>query len=283
MYDLMIVGSGPAGISAALTAKARNINFIWFGSRSLSTKVEKAEKIMNYPGLIAVTGRQMQEIFLKQIDEAGIEITEKKVDSIYDMGGYYAAGANGDIYEAKTVLMTTGMASTKEIDGESRLLGCGVSYCATCDGGLYKDKEIAVVCTNAKYEEEVEYLADIASKVYLFTTYKDAGVDRPNVVKYFGMPKSVLGEIRVEAVEYKEEKIPVSGVFFLKDSINPGVLLSGLEIKDGHIVVNREQETNLSGCYAAGDCTGTPYQYTKAVGEGNVAVHSILKYIKENK
>ncbi len=86
MYDLMIIGSGPAGISAALTAKARNLDFIWFGSRALSTKIEKAEKIMNYPGLSAVTGSEMQAAFLKQIDDCGITITEAQVNSIYDCG-----------------------------------------------------------------------------------------------------------------------------------------------------------------------------------------------------
>ena len=141
MYDLMIIGSGPAGISAALTAKARNLNFIWFGSRALSTKIEKAEKIMNYPGLPAVTGSEMQSVFLKQIDDCGITITESQVNSIYDCGGYFAAGADNEIYEAKAVIMTVGMTTTREIEGEARLLGCGVSYCATCDGALYKNKE----------------------------------------------------------------------------------------------------------------------------------------------
>ena len=145
MYDLMIIGSGPAGISAALTAKARNLNFIWFGSRALSTKIEKAEKIMNYPGLPAVTGSEMQSVFLKQIDDCGITITESQVNSIYDCGGYFAAGADNEIYEAKAVIMTVGMTTTREIEGEARLLGCGVSYCATCDGAFFKNKTVAVV------------------------------------------------------------------------------------------------------------------------------------------
>ena len=128
MYDLMIIGSGPAGISAALTAKARNLNFIWFGSRALSTKIEKAEKIMNYPGLPAVTGSEMQSGFLKLIEDCGITITESQVNSIYNCGGYFAAGADNEIYEAKAVIMTVGMTTTREIEGEARLLGCGVRH-----------------------------------------------------------------------------------------------------------------------------------------------------------
>ena len=88
MYDLLIIGSGPAGISAALSARARNLDFLWFGSRALSPKITKAERVMNYPGLPAVAGPEMRDAFLRQIDGLGIEIREERVNSIYDMGGY---------------------------------------------------------------------------------------------------------------------------------------------------------------------------------------------------
>ena len=87
MYDLLIIGSGPAGVSAALSAEARHLDFLWFGSRSLSPKIEKAECIMNYPGLPKVTGTEMRDAFLSQIDGLGIKIREERVNSIYDMGG----------------------------------------------------------------------------------------------------------------------------------------------------------------------------------------------------
>lgn len=283
MYDLMIIGSGPAGISAALTAKARNLNFIWFGSRALSTKIEKAEKIMNYPGLPAVTGSEMQSVFLKQIDDCGITITESQVNSIYDCGGYFAAGADNEIYEAKAVIMTVGMTTTREIEGEARLLGCGVSYCATCDGALYKNKDIAVICASPKFEDEVTFLAGLANHIYLFTPYKETTLQYDNITHFNGLPASVDGDKKVASVTFKGEAIPVSGTFFLKDSINPGVLLSGLDMAGGHIIVDRTQKTNIDGVYAAGDCTGRPYQYAKAVGEGNVAVHSVLDYLKKHK
>lgn len=283
MYDLMIIGSGPAGISAALTAKARNLNFIWFGSRALSTKIEKAEKIMNYPGLPAVTGSEMQSVFLKQIDDCDITITEAQVNSIYDCGGYFAASADNEIYEAKSVIMTVGMTTTREIEGEARLLGCGVSYCATCDGALYKNKDIAVICASPKFEDEVTFLAGLANHIYLFTPYKETELKCDNITHYHGFPASVDGDKKVASVTFKGEAIPVNGAFFLKDSINPGVLLSGLDMAGGHIIVDRTQKTNIDGVYAAGDCTGRPYQYAKAVGEGNVAVHSVLEYLKEHK
>ena len=207
MYDLMIIGSGPAGISAALTAKARNLNFIWFGSRALSTKIEKAEKIMNYPGLPAVTGSEMQSVFLKQIDDCGITITESQVNSIYDYGGYFAAGADNEIYEAKAVIMTVGMTTTREIEGEARLLGCGVSYCATCDGALYKNKDIAVICASPKFEDEVTFLAGLANHIYLFTPYKETTLQYDNITHFNGLPASVDGDKKVASVTFKT-KLP---------------------------------------------------------------------------
>ena len=225
----------------------------------------------------------MQSVFLKQIDDCGITITESQVNSIYDCGGYFAAGADNDIYEAKAVIMTVGMTTTREIEGEARLLGCGVSYCATCDGALYKNKDIAVICASPKFEDEVTFLAGLANHIYLFTPYKETTLQYDNITHFNGLPASVDGDKKVASVTFKGEAIPVSGAFFLKDSINPGVLLSGLDMAGGHIIVDRTQKTNIDGVYAAGDCTGRPYQYAKAVGEGNVAVHSVLDYLKKHK
>lgn len=279
MLDLIIIGSGPAGISAALTAKKRNLNFLWFGNSSLSMKIEKAERITNYPGLINVTGKQMQSIFQHQIKNEGITLIEKRIDSVYDMGSYYVACVNEEMLETKAVIMAVGVESTKEIPGEHRLLGCGVSYCATCDGALYKDKKIAVICTNPQFEEEVEYLADMVSELILFTTYKECHVERPNVKANLGYPSGIIGDEKVQGITFKDQLINVDGVFFLRDSMSPDILLRGLEMDNGHIKVDREQKTNLMGCFAAGDCTGRPYQYVKAVGEGNVAVHNVIKYL----
>ena len=179
--------------------------------------------------------------------------------------------------------MTVGMTTTREIEGEARLLGCGVSYCATCDGALYKNKDIAVICASPKFEDEVTFLAGLANHIYLFTPYKETELKCDNITHYHGLPASVDGDKKVSSVTFKGEAIPVSGAFFLKDSINPGVLLSGLDMAGGHIIIDRTQKTNIDGVYAAGDCTGRPYQYAKAVGEGNVAVHSVLEYLKEHK
>lgn len=172
MYDMLIVGSGPAGVSAALSAKARGVNFLWFGSGALSAKIEKAHRIMNYPGLAQVTGVQMRDAFLGQIKSLGISVLEERVNAVYDMGKYYAAVVNEKMYEGKTVLLATGVSGSREIPGESRLLGRGVSYCATCDGELYRGKRIAVICTDRSLESEIAFLAGLAGEVFLWTGWR---------------------------------------------------------------------------------------------------------------
>ena len=281
-FDCAIIGAGPAGLSAALTLKAMNKSFIWFGSAKFSEKIRKAERIQNYPGLSSVTGAEMASCFAQQIKDMGISITEKNVTGVYQMGQYYGILCNQDMYEATSVILSTGVESVKTIPGELELLGRGVSYCATCDGMLYKGKTIAVVATSAEYEHEVQYLSELAEKVYFVPLYRDCGLTGENVDILHGMPKSVIGRQKVEALEMEQGNLAVDGVFFLKSAVSPSALVMGLEVENGHVVVDRQCATNLPGCFAAGDCTGRPYQYIKAAGEGNVAAHSVVRFLNQN-
>ena len=281
-YDCAIIGTGPAGMSAALTLKAMNKSFIWFGSKQMSPKIRKAEMISNYPGLSNVSGEEMVAAFQNQIRHLGIEITEKTVTGVYHMGQYYGILCNQDMFEATTIILATGVESVKPIPGELELLGRGVSYCATCDGMLYRGKTIAVVCTSAEYEHEVKYLAELAEKVYFFPLYRDPAVKEANVQLIRKMPKAVSGMRKVECLSLDDAELLVDGVFFLKSAVSPSALVGGLNAEDGHVVVDRKCATNLPGCFAAGDCTGRPYQYVKAAGEGNVAAHSVVHYLSEN-
>lgn len=282
MYDCIIIGTGPAGLSAALNLKTYKKSFVWFGSKSLSDKVRKAEKITNYPGFPELTGQELFAHFEDHIQSAGLEITEKTVTNVMSAGNYYMVLADNEIYEAKTLILAMGVMTAKLLKGEDELLGRGVSYCATCDGMFYKDKEIAVLCNDPKYEHEVEYLADLAAKVTYFPLFSDSQVKKENVTISKDFPVEVNGIDRVTGLTLKSgEILSVDGVFFLRNAIALSKLIPELEIENGHIVVNRAQKTNLPGCFAAGDCTGRPYQYTKAVGEGNVAAHSCISYLAE--
>ena len=280
MYDCIIIGTGPAGLSAALNLKTYKKDFLWFGTKRLSDKVQKAEKITNYPGFASMSGAEFFKAFDDHRKAAGLEITEKTVTTIGSAGDHFMILADNDFYEAKTVILAMGVMSAKLLDGEDELLGRGISYCATCDGMLYKDKKIAVICNDKKYEHEVEYLAGLASEVYYLPAFKDSEVSGDNITFVKGVPAAVKGENRVEALVLKSgEELSVDGIFALRNAIAPSKLMPGLLVENGHISVDRSCATNIPGCFAAGDCTGRPYQYTKAVGEGNVAAHSCISYL----
>ena len=281
-YDSIIIGSGPAGLSTAINLKTYNKNFLWFGNETISEKVQKAEKVVNYPGMPEVTGAELAAAFLQHKESQGLEVVQKTVSAIYDMGGYYNVMAENQFFETETIVLATGVVASNQYEGEAEFVGRGVSYCATCDGALYRGKTIAVVSTSKRFEHEVEFLAELAEKVYLFPYYKDCEIERENVQKMTKAIKQIKGGFRVEELILAgEESLPVDGAFIMRSSIAPTTLLNTLEVEDGHIRVNRQMETNVKGIYAVGDCTGKPYQYAKAVGEGNVAAHSVIEYLGE--
>ncbi|MBE7100323.1 MAG: NAD(P)/FAD-dependent oxidoreductase [Clostridiales bacterium] len=281
MVDCIIIGSGVAGISAALTLKANGKTALIFGSKALSEKIEKAELIQNYPGLSNVTGKGFVAALKEQLKDAKIEIIEEKVSGVYAMKEKFAvATQQGGMYESKSVILACGVESVKQIEGEDAYLGRGVSACATCDGFLYKGKTIAVFCTSKRLEHEIGYLADIAKKVYLIPMYKGVEIVRDNVEIIRKMPTKIDGAKRVERVCFGQDAVEIDGMFVLRECTSPAILVGGLDMQDGHVKVNRDMSTNLKGCYAAGDCTGRPYQYAKAVGEGNVAAHSVSEFLK---
>lgn len=280
-YDIAIIGAGPAGVSAAVNAKIRNKSFILFGTDTKSHKVEISEKINNYIGIPNISGSELNALFKKHMSDMDISVTNETITGIYDMGKSFVLLADQKEFEAKAVIIATGAETVKPIKNERELLGKGVSYCATCDGNLYKGKTIAVFCDIPEMEEEVIYLSEIAGKVYYCSNFK-SDLQRDNLVKLDSRINAINGSGRVEGVELKNgEEIAVDGVFFLKQAVAADVLLRGLETENGRIVADRNMKTNIKGCFAAGDCTGTPYQIAKAVGEGNTALHSAVSYLAE--
>ena len=149
VLDCIIVGSGMAGISAALTLQANKKSFLIFGSAELSDKISKAEKIHNYPGFSDVSGKELVSALKSQLLDANIAVVEEKVTGVYALKEKFTLLTDtGKQYEARTVILATGVESIRLIEGEEAFSGRGVSYCATCDGFLYKGKTIAVVCTS---------------------------------------------------------------------------------------------------------------------------------------
>jgi len=281
IYDSAIIGTGPAGVSAALTLKANDKKFIWIGSKAFSDKVGRAERIANYPGLPMVTGAEMNDTFRRQCEELNISIEDRMVTAIMKFGDHYALTAGSEFYEARTVIFATGVASVGLLPGEAELVGKGVSYCATCDGFLYRNKTIAVICTARRFEHEAAFLAGLAAKVFYFPLYKDPGAFGENVeIRTDRAVKMNAENGRLSSLTLKSgETVAVDGVFCLRESVSLATLLPGLATEQGHIAVDRSAATNLPGVFAAGDCTGRPYQYVKAAGEGNVAAHSAIEYL----
>lgn len=278
-YDIAIVGSGPAGLSAALNAKIRKKNFIIFGNRDFSSKLTSAHEINNYLGFYRKSGKELQEEFNNHLNEMGITITEERINNIYAMGEYFALMVNEKMYEATSVILATGVQYGKLFEGEERLLGKGVGYCATCDAPLYKDKIVTIISYNKHEEKEANFIASIASKVYYIPMYKEIVEVDSSIEVIEDIPVSIEGEEKVNKLKLKKSEIDTDGIFILRDSISPGQLVPGIKIVDNHIEVGRLMNTSIKGCFAAGDIVGKPYQYIKSAGEGNIAALSAASYL----
>ena len=279
-YDIAIVGSGPAGLSAALNAKIRNKSFVIFGSENLSDKLEKAPKVNNYLGFCQGTGKDLLEEFKKHLDRMEISITNERINNIYAMGDYFTLMVNQKMYEAKSVILATGIEYTKPLKGETEFLGRGVGYCATCDAPLYKGKKVTIISYTKEGEEEANFVSELASEVFFIPMYKGDYKLNDSITIIDDKPVEIVGDNKVSKVILNGNKeIETDGVFVLKNAVPPSQLVPGLEIEDGHIKVDRLMKTNIKGCFAAGDCVGKPYQYIKSAGEGNIAALSAAAYL----
>ena len=244
-YDLLVVGAGPAGLSAAIYARARNKSVLVVSNDPTASPLCKAHQIDNYPGIAHITGLQLVEDMLAQAREMGAEFRQGRVLTLMPLGDSVMASIGDQVEQATAVVLAPGVARATPLPGEEKLLGRGVSYCATCDGMFYRGKQVVVAGDAPDLAEETEYLRSIGCEVTGVRTAKG-------------------------------EEIPCQGVFLLRASIAPTQLAPGLELDGNYVKVNSFMATNLPGIYAAGDCTGQPLQLAKAVGEGQIAAHHAL-------
>lgn len=282
-YEIAIIGTGPAGLSAAITATIRNKKILLIGNQFLSEKVEKAHTINNYLGLPNVTGKELQEAFLQHLKELDITITETKVNTIYALGEYFVIDCGDNTYEATSVILATGLSVAKPFKGELENIGKGVSYCATCDAQFYKNKVAAVVGFSQEEESEAVFLSEIADKVLYFPMYKKDGSLGNNIVICEEKPQSIEKEEQKICLITEQSKYSVDGIFLLRDSVAVQQLVPGLKLVGNLVEVDRQMQTNLKGLFACGDITGAPYQYIKSAGEGNVAALSAVSYLNKKK
>jgi thioredoxin reductase (NADPH) len=281
MYDLAIVGGGPAGLAAAINARRRNKKTIIIGKEDYSSKLLQSHLIDNYPGFPAISGNELARKLKEHALAGGVEYLLDEVQNIGVAEPGFTLMGRETMTEAQTVILATGIALGAEIKGESNWLGRGVSYCATCDGMFFKGKKVVMLGYIPAAVAEANFLAEICTKVYFLPLFnKEIEQLDPGITVIEGRPLEISGRERLELLRTTKAEIAVDGVFIERSGRPAEQLLIGLDIRDGFIITGADQATNIAGVFAAGDCTGRPWQIARAVGQGQVAALSVVKYLE---
>jgi len=299
IYDLIIIGGGPAGLTAGIYAKRARLNTLLVEKGALGGQIAVTDVIENYPGFPSISGWELMERFEKHAAHFGLEIRQAEVFAIEEMVEYKLLKISDGDLSARAVIVATG-AKPKYIGvpGEKELIGKGVSYCATCDGPFFKGQDVLIVGGGDTAIKEAVYLSKIASRVYITHRRDQLRAEKIIQEKVFSIPNieilwsTVITEIKgingVEKVVLENLKgdsireLDVTGVFIFI-GINPNTDFVNIDKdKNGYIMTNQNMETSVKGIFAAGDCRNTPLrQVSTAVGDGATAAFMAEKYIEE--
>ncbi|MER3474509.1 MAG: thioredoxin reductase [Armatimonadota bacterium] len=301
VYDVAIIGGGPAGTTAIYTARA-NLKTLVIDKGIANGALGITSKIANYPGIPEpISGEELLRRMRQQAESFGAVFVQDRIQAIvlYPKVLFGNAGT----YSAKTVIIATGsMGRGNRVPGEERLLGRGVSYCATCDAAFFRGEEVAVVGNSEEAVEEALFLTQFASRVHFLSPKKEIHAEpalveeltqHPKVVMYWGVAlREVLGEQKVEAIRYRtpigtEEVLPVAGVFIYLQGAHPITDFLGGQLplsEGGCLMVDSEYRTAIPGVYAVGDvlCNHVK-QAVVAAAEGAIAGMAVEKYIRGRK
>ena len=282
IYDIAIIGGGPAGLSAALTARIRGKTVALFEHLDFSRKLQRAHDVDNYLGMPHRTGTDIMREMADHALAHEPDVIREKVISVFPGKKDFTIACKEEMYTARTVILATGVTSGALFEGEKDLLGKGVSYCATCDGMFFRGKTVAVISYGKEGEADAAYLANLCKEVYYLPQYRDEmNLRADNIIVENVMPRRIEGENKTEKLITSKGEMNVDGVFIIRESDPVENLVRGLSLDGTHIAVDRQMRTNINGLYACGDCTGKPYQVSKAVGEGLVAALSAVEYLHE--
>ena len=263
-----------------MTARGRNKSVLVIGNRWQDSPLARAERVDNYLGMPGMTGMEMLEAFQRHAQEMGVEQVTGKVLSIMEWEGFNLT-VGSQLYQGSALILAPGVVRQAKFPGEETYLGRGVSYCATCDGMLYRNKPVAVVGRSKDAPHEAAYLKSIGCQVVYVAPKRPEELEED--IPFIQAAKlAVKGEQTVTALEADGADIPVNGVFILREAVAPGDLLPGLTLEKGAIQVDRNMATSVPGVFAAGDATGAPLQVSKAVGEGLIAALSACEYLDRN-
>ena len=286
MYDVIIIGAGPAGISASLYTKRANLNTLVLYSDKSS--LEKADNIENYYGFEnGINGKELYTIGINQAKNLGAKLKKEEVIKIEKNNDIFCVTTLKEKYKSKVVILATGNKKNKpQIKGIEKFEGKGISYCAICDGFFYRNRSVVVIGNGQYAISETNDLINIANNITILTNgEKEPEIRNENILINTKKIEEIHGNDKVECIEFKDgSKISTDGIFIaygVAGSIEFAKKL-GAFIKNNAILVNEKMETNISGLYACGDCTGGLLQISKAVYEGTIAGLETIKYCKKN-
>ncbi|KAB2948326.1 MAG: thioredoxin-disulfide reductase [Candidatus Methanoperedens sp.] len=300
VYDIVIIGGGPAGLTAGIYVKRAMLNAVLLEKMGIGGQIIVTDKVENFPGFLEISGADLAAKFEEQARKFGLEMKGMaEVDSIEDKGNIkIIKTTEGDI-ETKSVIIASGTTPKRlGAKGEVELTGRGVSYCATCDGFFFKEKEVVVIGGGDSAITEAIYLTKMAKKVTVVHRRNELRAEKINQEHAFSNPKisfiwdSVLEEIVgknvVEKVVLKNLKTNVTsevktdGVFIYVGLIPNTKFADVKKDERGFIIANAKMETSVKGIFVAGDCRVTPLrQITTAVGDGAIAAVSAERYLEE--
>lgn len=287
MYDVIIIGAGPSGISAGLYAKRANLKVLIIYQEEATIK--KAELIENYYGFEnGISGKELYQIGINQAKNIGIELKKEEVTNVQfkDASNYEVITDQGR-YSSKVVIFATGnKKNTPKIKGIKEFEGKGVSYCAVCDGFFYRNKNVSVLGNGNYAISETNELINIANNITILTDGKKAPEIRADNVKIDTRKiREVRGNNKIEEVEFEDNsKIKIDGLFVAMGvaGSNEFAKKLGVLTNKDKIMVNENMETNIPGIYACGDCTGGLLQISKSVYEGTKAGLKAIEYLRKN-
>jgi len=300
IYDLIIIGAGPAGITASVYAARKRLNFLVI-TEDIGGQAAWSGDIENYTGYQFITGPELAAKFEDHMHRYSIPLKEtEEVLEVKRSDGTISVKSTKDTYEAKTIVIASGKVSRElGVPGEKEFKNKGLTYCATCDGPLFSGKDVAVIGGGNSALDAALQLMKIARRVYIINNTPALGgdivmrekVEASSVVTVYNSSKvlAVLGEKMVSAIkiikEAKEETLAVEGVFVEAGLIpNSKFAIDVEKNKHGEIIINCHNETNIPGIFAAGDVTDVPEkQIIIAAGEGSKAVLAAFKYISKNR